>query len=198
MVFYNGDEKYFPEDVKELHLSDAFDEPVEAGKYEWTATMININHGKNKTLMESCQVLEAYSHFTAKVKEYSKFMNKKEAVDRAVDESIEKGGKLGEFLGRHKREVKNMILTEFDEEKYLEMVKEDSYMDGLLEGRQMGQQMGRLEGVKSTLIHLLSARFDSVPQVFTDKLHTADEKMLQNWIVQAATASSMDEFLEKI
>ena len=38
IVFYNGSMKDMPESVKELHLSDAFDMPVEQGKFEWTAT----------------------------------------------------------------------------------------------------------------------------------------------------------------
>lgn len=27
------------------------------GEYEWTATMININSGKNRSVMDSCHVL---------------------------------------------------------------------------------------------------------------------------------------------
>jgi hypothetical protein len=50
VVFYNGTEAY-PE-KSELKLSDAFMTPVKMGTYEWTATVFNINPGKNKELMD--------------------------------------------------------------------------------------------------------------------------------------------------
>ncbi len=190
LVFYNGDDKDFPEDVRELHLSDAFDEPVEAGKYEWTATMININHGKNTSLKQSCQILASYSDFTSKVKKYSKRMDIKAAIDKAVDESILAGGKLGDFLSKHKREIKNMILTEFDEEKYLEMVKEESFIEG--------REEGRIEAHQNTLVRILTSRFHSVPEELASTLTLADEQSLSKWVLLAATVSDLDEFLENI
>ena len=45
---------------KELHLSDAFDRPTEPGKFEWTATLININSGMNSDLLAKCNVLKGY------------------------------------------------------------------------------------------------------------------------------------------
>ena len=39
-----------PEQIKELYLSDAFDIDVEPGKFEWTATLVNINTGMNPEL----------------------------------------------------------------------------------------------------------------------------------------------------
>ena len=35
------------EERRTLRLSDAFETDTGAGEYEWTATMININSGKN-------------------------------------------------------------------------------------------------------------------------------------------------------
>ena len=47
-----------------------------------------------------------------------------EAINEAVEECIEKGI-LKEFLQRHQKEVKNMCLTEFDEKKYAEIMREE-------------------------------------------------------------------------
>ena len=51
IVFYNGTEDY-PE-VSELKLSDAFITPSRIGTYEFTATVYNINLGKNEKLLNT-------------------------------------------------------------------------------------------------------------------------------------------------
>ena len=45
-VLYNGTDE--EEAVKELRLSDAFAKPSPMGMFEWTATLINLNKGKNE------------------------------------------------------------------------------------------------------------------------------------------------------
>ena len=50
IVFYNGTDDY-PESSK-LRLSDAFMTPTVGNDYEFTATVYNINLGKNKKLLE--------------------------------------------------------------------------------------------------------------------------------------------------
>ena len=122
IVFYNGSMKDMPEKVKELYLSDAFDRPTEQGKFEWTATMVNVNIGMNPELLAKCKALEGYVTFVDKVRSYNKNMPLRNAVDQAVDECVE-SGVLEEFLNKHRKEVRNMVLTEFDEEKFLKMVR---------------------------------------------------------------------------
>lgn len=41
---------------------------------------------------------------------------------------------LEDFLNRHRKEVRNMVLTEFDEEKFLKMVREEERAEGRIEG----------------------------------------------------------------
>ena len=134
-VLYNGVED-MPE-IKELKLSDAFTHPDENFGIEFMATMVNINYGKNKKLMEACRVLEEYSIFVARVREYVRLSmdeNKIEkAIDRAIDECINEGV-LSKFLSVHKAEVKGMILTDYDEEKTMEMFKREFRQDGYEEG----------------------------------------------------------------
>ena len=136
-VLYNG-EKDMPERM-ELKLSDAFMHPGEDTGIEFTAIMLNINYGHNKELMSACRTLEEYAIFVDKVRTYVKqSVNSdklKQAVDRAVDECI-KEGVLAGFLSAHKAEVRNMILTEYDEEKVKEMFKKEYWRDGYSAGKQ--------------------------------------------------------------
>ena len=66
IVFYNGEENY-PE-VSKLKLSDAFINPRDDGEYEFTATVYNINLGKNKELLDACRPLKNYSFFVDRVR----------------------------------------------------------------------------------------------------------------------------------
>ena len=102
------------------------------------------------------------------------------AVDRAVDECVE-DGVLERFLDKHRREVKNMVLTEFDEEKFLKMVREEERAEG------------RLETFLDTLSEL-----GEVPEALKERAKKLDKDTLRAWIKIAARADSMQEFLEKI
>ena len=134
IVFYNGSEKDMEEKRRTLRLSDAFETDTGAGEYEWTATMININSGKNQSIMDSCHVLYEYAVFVAKIKRYRDSMALKEAIDLAVRECIEENI-LRDFLEQHRREVCDMCLTEFDEKKYEDVLREEGREEGLAEGR---------------------------------------------------------------
>ena len=145
IVFYNGSEKDMEEERRTLRLSDAFETDTGAGEYEWTATMININSGKNQSIMDSCHVLYEYVVFVAKIKRYRDSMELKEAIDLAVRECIEENI-LRDFLEQHRREVCDMCLTEFDEKKYEDVLREEGREEGLAEGRKKEVFMSVQEG----------------------------------------------------
>ena len=130
------------EERRTLRLSDAFETDTGAGEYEWTATMININSGKNQSIMDSCHVLYEYAVFVAKIKRYRDSMELKEAIDLAVRECIEENI-LRDFLEQHRREVCDMCLTEFDEKKYEDVLREEGREEGLAEGLEKGLAKGR-------------------------------------------------------
>lgn len=134
IVFYNGAEKDVSEDRKILRLSEAFYEKNDIGEYEWTATMININCKHNEEIMKSCKILYEYSEFVGKIKEYRKEMELREAIELAINECI-KENKLKDFLEKHRREVCNMCLTEFDEKLYEDVVREEGIQEGIQKGR---------------------------------------------------------------
>ena len=127
------------EERRTLQLSDAFETDTGAGEYEWTATMININSGKNESIMDSCHVLYEYAVFVAKIKRYRDSMELKEAIDLAVRECI-KENILRDFLEQHRREVCDMCLTEFDEKKYEDVLREEGREEGLAEGIEKGRK----------------------------------------------------------
>ena len=61
-------------------------------------------------------------------------MELKEAIDLTVRECIEEDI-LRDFLEQHRREVCDMCLTEFDEKKYEDVLREEGREEGLAEGR---------------------------------------------------------------
>ena len=135
-VFYNGTKDY--PDRMELKLSDAFQKEGCSG-FEWTAIMLNINYGRNKKLLDNCKILRDYAILIDRIRKYQKIcVDMEEAVDRAVDECINEKI-LSDFLLEHKAEVLNMVLTEYNEEETMQMLKEEARADGLAEGRAEGR-----------------------------------------------------------
>ena len=127
IVFYNGNDNY--PDRLDLKLSDAFESPDDSGNFEWTATMLNINSGHNRDIMEKCQALSQYSEFVAKVKEYNQTRPIKEAIDLAVEYAISHNY-LDGFFKKHKEGIMLSCLTEFNEEVFRKGIREEGYQDG--------------------------------------------------------------------
>ena len=154
IVFYNGDVNKPP--IMKLCLSDAFMHEDDAHEFEWTATMINLNRGKNEKLLEKCKVLSDYMALINKIKCYTKTeATLEQAIDRAIQECIEEGI-LVEFLRKHRSEVMNSCLTEFDEESYKRCLLED------------GREEGRQEGEREFAIRLINAKLAkgmSIPDI---------------------------------
>lgn len=133
-VLYNGNAG--TPDIMKLRLSDAFINKSEEGEFEWTATMVNINKGHNEKLMKSCRILEEYSLFIDRIKEYLKQKYSVEnAVQTAVNDCI-RDGILSEYLTAHKAEVIGMCITEYDEQETMYAFKEEGRQEGRQEGLQ--------------------------------------------------------------
>ena len=123
IVFYNGKSDMKP--IEKLRLSDAFVVPDNSGAFEWTATVYNLNKGKNDVLLEKCKPLYEYMILTERIRD--SMLNNYDfeiAVDKAVTSCI-KNGILKEFLLSHRAEVKDMVLTEFNEEVFVKGIKEE-------------------------------------------------------------------------
>ncbi len=118
--------------------------------------MVNINFGRNSKLLSACKPLEEYSWFIAQIRENSMpppdgtHPDIGEAIDSAIREMPD-DFLIKKFIIANQAEVKNMCLTEYDEEEVMEMFKE--------EGREEGREEGIKEGIKeekerSTVNHL--------------------------------------------
>ena len=141
-VFYNGMRKIGDKVI--LKLSDAFSAPQNEGKFEWTATVLNINEGHNEELLSKCKILREYAILVDKIKENKqKYDAVEEAVESAVDYCI-KNNVLREFLREHRSEVIMSLLTEYDEEETMGYVRRDAYRDGEKAGMEKGMQQGEM------------------------------------------------------
>ena len=132
IVFYNGESNRA--EREELRISDAFE--TKEGCLEFTATMININKGHNQDLMEKCRMLKDYALFIDKVREYEKTKKTlKEAIDEASVYCI-KHDIMKDYLIKHRNEVRDVLLTEFNAKKQREMDRRDAREEGNAEGRE--------------------------------------------------------------
>lgn len=131
-VFYNGD-RDMP-DKQLLKLSDAFIEPSREGCFEWTATILNINYGHNKKLLSNCKTLSDYGILIKTINDYKqKYNDINAAIENAIDYCIEHDV-LKDFLLERKTEAMHTLLTEYDEKKTMEYLRQDAYDDGVTEG----------------------------------------------------------------
>ncbi len=149
IIFYNGTEEQ--PDKRELRLSDTFQVKEEEPQLELKATMLNINKGHNKKLMDACRTLKDYAEYTALVREYAQLMPLAEAVEKAVDDCISRGV-LAEFLKKNRAEAIKVSIYEYDEERHMRQTKEEGfeegYESGLADGEKIGRESGLAEGQK--------------------------------------------------
>lgn len=101
---------------------------------ELLVTVLNINPGKNETLMESCTLLKEYMQYVEKVRGHLSKYSLAKAVNLAVDECICEGI-VAEFLSRNKAEAIAVSIYEYDEEKHLKNLFEEGKAEGILKGK---------------------------------------------------------------
>ena len=131
IVFYNGSENEAGR--WSMKLSDAFIREDKSGSFEWTADVINMNPKakSNSPLQKKCKPLYDYIRYVYRIKQSLKSgSGKVEAVDEAVKWAI-KEKLLDGFFKKQKAEVTGMSLTEFDEEEFKRVCREDGYEDGV-------------------------------------------------------------------
>ena len=125
ICFYNGTVEQ--PDKQVLKLSDAYEGE---GDIEVRVTMLNINHGKNREIMERCRPLEEYAWLVDAVRRHQ---DEKMDLDRAVDASLNEMPEdfvIRPFLLDNRAEVKSMFLTEYDEAKEREKEREEGFEEG--------------------------------------------------------------------
>ena len=159
IIFYNGTEEQ-PEE-KYLRLSDAF-EPAGNGEepmLECIAKQININYGYNQKLLETCKRLHDYSYFINEIRaNITEGLILSEAISQAMDTCIRKEI-LVDILSKQRSEVYDMLLTEFDEERYERTLRQDALEDGIEKGENRLNKLieillseGRIEDLRKSTI----------------------------------------------
>ena len=128
-VLYNGMDEQ--PSFMQLRLSDSFINPDSSGAFEWTASMINLNDGKNEDLLINCRPLKDYMTLINEIRKNSKIMNFDNAVDAAVTYCIEHDV-LKTFLLKHRAEVKDVCITEYDEKTFVDGIRAEGRAEGRL------------------------------------------------------------------
>lgn len=154
ICFYNGSAE--KEDRKILRLSDSFDGESDI---EVKVTMININYGHNRKLLEACKPLNDYSWFVEKIRSNQSVMGTlSEAIEAAMNE-LPDDSVIKPFLIANKAEVKRMCITEYDEEKTFAEQRQEGIeqgrKEGIKQGIKQGIEQGIEQGILSTLISLV-------------------------------------------
>ena len=152
VVFYNGD-KAMP-DEQYLRLADAFADAPEVGPspcLELKVRMLNINYGHNSQLTAGCKRLDEYSRFVARIKENRQDGDSvSQAIENAVVYCID-NGIMEDILLPFRAEVTKMLLTEYNEKKYMKMFRKEAREEGLQEGREEGLEEGRNDLINTML-----------------------------------------------
>ena len=179
VVFYNGVEERPA--VEKLRLSDAFIHEDKSGDFEWTATVVNLNHPELDSRLLACKALADYTVFVRKVQTYRNQEDSLEAaVDKAVNECINEGI-LHDILLSHKAEVIDLVLTEFNKELYERDLKADAREEGLAEGR--------AEGLKSTV---------ATAAAFVSDVKNIYAAVIKNEPYRDVTLEQVEEILQEL
>lgn len=181
IVFYNGTE--FDGDSNILKLSDSFihNEDHDAC-LECTVTLININYGHNKALMESCRDLYEYAFLVEEIRKRLRTgLGLAVSVDQAVEVCIG-AGILKAFLLRHRAEVKNVILEEFDLKKQLSLEHKEGYDAGFDSGFDSGLETGQERILLLNQKLISDSRFDDLAKASIDSEHL--ERLLKEYNIE--------------
>ena len=213
IVFYNGSRKI--PDRTELRLSDSFFPGAKASPcLECTAVVLNINYGHNQQILKSSRKLYEYAYLVNEVRQgLNQGLKLEAAVDRAVDECINHDILKG-FLLKHREEVRELILSEYDEELHIKSEKQISFEEGKAEGIAEGKAKGIAEGIaegkakgiaegkiEENIENILSLLYDlsSIPPELEKRIRSeTDYTILRTWLKLAARAATIQAFMDQI
>jgi hypothetical protein len=128
--------------------------------------MYNLNKGKNDAMLSACKPLSDYMALVNYIREnQSAGMPVKKAVDEAVKRCI-KEDILRDFLKKHRAEVMNVCMTEYNEEVFVNSMIEVGRQEGLQAGRADSIRTLLRKGKSPTEIHdLLDYPMDEIVEV---------------------------------
>ncbi|GHU50760.1 hypothetical protein FACS1894200_10410 [Spirochaetia bacterium] len=140
LVLFNGQETQ--KEKWELTLSNAFMDMPSAfgGSLELVVPVWNINVGFNADKVAASPLLQGYSIFVAKVREYELLMPREDAILAAADYCVGKDI-LAEYLKKYRKEVQSMLLNELTNDDAVAAAREDGREEGREEGQEVGQEL---------------------------------------------------------
>ena len=149
-VFYNGNTPRPEEEI--LLLSDVFERRLmpgeESASVDVRVKMININYvSGNHSLLESCKPLMEYSRLMDMIKEEKDKIGLKQAIRNAIA-SVTEDWRIYEAIQSAGKELDDMILAEFDEEKFAKSLFDQGKAEGKAEGIREGIIKGKAEGIE--------------------------------------------------
>ena len=167
VVFYNGIDE-LPEEMT-YKLSEMYEQKTDNPELELTIKVLNINHGMNQSLMRGCKMLNDYSIYVSKEREfYEEYGSHEKAVIRAIDYCIE-NDILRDFLLKERKAVYMYSLSEYNQTAHLKAVRQESFEDGKEQGIAIGEERGirifiedKLEDhvPEETIIHKLMTKYE--------------------------------------
>ena len=138
-VLYNGKTQLYKDGIeskkrefvvprKTLRLSNAFIGKTDHPKLELEVEVININYGKiGDEKLKDCKILTDYAFVIDKVRRNNG------DIKKALDECIA-DGVLVDYIKQYGSEVINMLFTEYNAERALEIRGQEEYQKGRTEG----------------------------------------------------------------
>lgn len=192
IVFYNGTKK-MPCKL-DLRLSDSFIHREKGGDVEVVAHMLNINYGQNKELMQKCKKLNEYAYFVDAIRKHlSATHNREEAAQLAIEECI-KNNILKDILEKERLLIMNSILSEFDEEAYAKMLREEGYDEGYDEGVEYGMEHGKQSALITSILSFLQDLGDISEELKSKIAAEKNLEKLELWLKFSARANSLEDF----
>ncbi len=94
------------------------------------------------------------------------------------------------FLTKHKAEVMSVCLTEFDEEVFVDGIREEGKEEGMIEGR--------LKEKAESILEFLEDCGEIPEQLRALIMEQTDLEILRKWLKLAARAETIEAFEEKI
>ena len=180
--------------------------------------IVNINYGQNQELMKACRKLYEYSYFVEKVREYlNEGLTLNAAIDSGIQECI-RSDILKPFLLKHRGEVKQVILTEYNQERHAKTLLEEGRKQGreenarLLQEKNTQLQKEREENAKllqkardqyarsirQLLLQVLELKGLATEAIVRRIQEEQDPELLQLWISFAGDSDSAEELEKKI
>ena len=213
ITFYNGREK-MNERVQILRLSDMFEQKTQMPELELVVTVININPEKdehkiinnmsltcdcdeymkkaitNADILNRCKSLNDYMIFVNKVRNKTDNEGKdvRAAVIEAVDECINENV-LSEFFIKHRDEVIDVSVFEYDEKGVMDIMREEGKEEGIKEGK---------TEAKIEIFKGMMKKLDKSAEEVLDMVEMDDEEKKNQWTYYINQLNEVDTFLNDL